>query len=316
MTKSSEGERDVDAYIARCEPPAQGALRAIREAVREIAPDARESIAYGLPTFTQGRHLVHFGAFKSHVGFYPTPSGIERFDAALARYAQGKGSVRFPLDEPMPLDLIRDIVRHRLAEETAAASSSGAMAEPRVRASGFPLSDAAITRRTGRGWQSWLDLLNGWGAAERTHTEIAAWLEAEHAVDAWSAQSITVGYERALGGRDLGQRPDGFEVSASKTVGVDVAELYRAFMDEALRSRWLPSAELRLRTTTAPKTARFDWGDGPTRVLVTFTAKGPAKSALTVTHARLPDAEEAARRKAFWRERVARFADLVPGNDR
>ncbi len=173
------------------------------------------------------------------------------------------------------------------------------------------MSDAAIERRTGRGWQAWLDLLTAWGAAERTHTEIAAWLVSEHDVDGWSAQSITVAFERAHGGRDLGQRPDGFEASVSKTVPVAVAVLYRAFVDEALRSRWLPDGDLRPRTATEPKSARFDWGDGATRVLVTFTAKGPEKSSVTLTHVRLPDAEEAAAKKAFWRERVAALAGVV-----
>lgn len=184
---------------------------------------------------------------------------------------------------------------------------------PETRTPAPPMSDEAIERRTGRTWQGWFERLNAWGAKDHTHTEIAAWLQGEHDVDGWSAQAITVAFERAHGGRSLGQRPDGFEVSASKTVAVDVGELYRAFMDDALRPRWLPDVELRLRTTTAPKTARFDWGDGDTRVIASFTAKGPAKSSVTVTHVRLPDADEAARMKSFWRERVAALATVVSG---
>ncbi len=284
MSSDHDGSRDVDDYVAGFDPHVRDALRSIREAIREIVPEAREGLAYGIPTFTQGRHLVHFGAFKTHIGFYPTPSGLERFDTELARYARGKGSARFPLDEPMPLDLVRDIVRYRVQEEAKTPKPS-AKARPRKAAAAPPMSDAAIERRTGRGWQAWLDVLTAWGAAERTHTEIAAWLVSKHDVDGWSAQSITVAFERAHGGRDLGQRPDGFEASVSKTVPVAVAVLYRAFMDEALRSRWLPDGDLRPRTATEPKSARFDWGDGATRVHRHLHRQG-AREELGDPHAR------------------------------
>lgn len=316
MPTDATGPLDVDAYIAGFPPAVRNALRAVRQAVREAAPDAAERLAYGMPTYSQGRNLVHFGGFASHVGFYPAPSGVARFAPALARYHQGKGSVRFPLAEPMPLELIRDIVRYRVEEEEHRRRKprpATPVAKRGNRAATPPMSDAAIRRRSGRTWQAWFDLLHAWGAKDRTHTEIAAWLVAEHEVDAWSAQSITVAFERAHGGRDLGQRPDGFEVSATKTVDVDVATLYRAFMDEALRPQWLPGAEPRLRTATEPKSARFDWSDDGSRVIATFTPKGEAKSSVNVTHVRLPDAEEAALRKAFWRERVAALKSVVEG---
>ncbi len=175
----------------------------------------------------------------------------------------------------------------------------------------LPMSDEAIRRRTGRGWEEWFDLLDEWGAAERPHPEIARWLSEERGVDGWDAQSVTVGYERASGRRAVGEHAEGFAITASKTMAVPVDRLYEAFVDESLRERWLPGGALRERTSSRPKSARFDWGDGSTRVLVGFTSKGDARSTLALAHERLPDAEEAERMKAFWRDRVAGLKELL-----
>jgi hypothetical protein len=177
----------------------------------------------------------------------------------------------------------------------------------------MPHSDEAIRRRTGRGWEEWFDLLDEWGAAEREHKEIAQWVAEEHGTDGWSAQSVTVGYERARQGRAVGETPEGFTVGASKTVAVPVERLYDAFVDESLRARWLPAGKLRERTATRPKSARFDWRDGPTRVIVDFAPKGEEKSTVAVQHERLPDAQEAERMKAYWRESVAALKEEMEG---
>jgi uncharacterized protein YndB with AHSA1/START domain len=168
-----------------------------------------------------------------------------------------------------------------------------------------PVSDQKVTEATGRGWEAWFETLDGWEAASRSHTEIARWLREEHGVDGWYSQSITVGYERARGLRAPGQRPDGFAVGASKTIAVPVERLFEAFEDETLRERWLPRAELRLRTATAPRTARYSWEDGSTRVIVGFEAAGEAKSRVALSHERLPDADTAGEMKAWWRDRLA-----------
>jgi len=174
-------------------------------------------------------------------------------------------------------------------------------------------SEEVIRRRTGRGWSEWFDTLDEWGAAERPHKEIARWLREERGVDGWGAQSVTVSYERARGLRAVGEHPEGFSVTAQKTVAVPIDRLYNAFVDESLRARWLPDSELRERTATKPKLARFDWGDGETRVIVGFIAKGEAKSTVALEHARLPDAEKASRMKAFWRDRVAVLKEVLEG---
>ena len=174
-------------------------------------------------------------------------------------------------------------------------------------------SDEAIRERTGRGWEEWFDLLDEWGAADKTHREIARWLAGRQGIHplAWNAQAIAGSYERARRGRQVGQHEDGFTVTATKTVAVPVERLYAAFVDSSLRERWLPDGELRERTVIEPRSARFDWGDGATRVHVAFAAKGDAKSTAALSHERLPDGAEAERMKTFWRERVAGLKEVL-----
>jgi uncharacterized protein YndB with AHSA1/START domain len=176
-----------------------------------------------------------------------------------------------------------------------------------------PVAEERVVAATGRGWQPWLEALDAWGAASRSHTDIARWLREEQGVDGWYSQSITVGYERARGLRAPGQRPDGFAVSASKTIAVPVERLFEAFGDETLRERWLQGAELRVRTATAPRTARYDWEDGSTRVIVGFEAAGETKSRVALSHERLPDADSAEGMKTWWRERLIALKSLLEG---
>lgn len=106
----------IDEYIAGFPPDIQEILEQVRATVKKSAPEAEETISYGMPAFKQNGHLVYFAAFKNHIGFYPIPSGMEQFKAELAGYKTGKGSVQFPLDEPMPLALISKIVKFRVKE--------------------------------------------------------------------------------------------------------------------------------------------------------------------------------------------------------
>jgi uncharacterized protein YdhG (YjbR/CyaY superfamily) len=107
---------DIDEYIAGFPPDVREILEQVRATVRAAAPDAVEKMSYRMPTFYLHGNLVHFAAFKNHIGFYPTPTGIRKFEDELAAYKGGKGSVQFPLDKPMPLDLIREIVEYRVQE--------------------------------------------------------------------------------------------------------------------------------------------------------------------------------------------------------
>jgi hypothetical protein len=176
-------------------------------------------------------------------------------------------------------------------------------------------SDEAIRRRTGRGWEEWFEMLDEWGAANQTHREIARWLAEQQDLHplAWNVQAIAASYERSRGLRAVGEKDDGFAVTASRTVAVPVERLFDAFVDERLRKRWLPDGHLRERTATRPKSARFGWGDGDTRVNVTFLAKGEARSTAALEHRRLADAGEAQRMKTYWRERLAALKNAFDG---
>ncbi len=117
MTQMQTKHTTIDEYIAGYPDSVQAILQEIRRTIAEEVPNATEAIAYGIPTFKlRGKNLVHFGAHKKHIGFYPTPSGLEAFAEQLSVYASGKGSAQFPLDKPMPLDLIREIVRYRITQ--------------------------------------------------------------------------------------------------------------------------------------------------------------------------------------------------------
>ena len=116
MEKGKEASKTVEEYIRRYPPEAQGKLTAIRAAIRAAAPAAQEKISYSMPAYMLNGPLVYFGAFKSHVGFYPTAEGIEAFKEELKEYKSSKGAVQFPLDRPLPLELVERIVKHRVGE--------------------------------------------------------------------------------------------------------------------------------------------------------------------------------------------------------
>lgn len=107
----------IEEYIHSFPPEIQEILNNIRKIVREGAPKATEHISYGMPTYKMKRNLIHFGAFKNHIGIYPTPSGIEEFEKRIQRYKFAKGSLRLPLNEEIPYDLISEIVKYRVEEE-------------------------------------------------------------------------------------------------------------------------------------------------------------------------------------------------------
>ena len=112
----------IDGYIAGFPQDVQEILEKVRATIKEAAPDAQEAIKYQMPTFTFKGNLVYFAAFKNHIGFYPIPTGIEQFKKELSVYKQGKGSVQFSLDQPIPYDLIRRIVEFRVQENIAKAA--------------------------------------------------------------------------------------------------------------------------------------------------------------------------------------------------
>ncbi len=123
MPTNQASPQTIDEYIAGFPKDVQEILQRIRQTIREAAPEAQEKISYKMPTFTLKGNLVYFAAFKNHIGFYPIPSGIEEFKEELSAYEQGRGSVQFPLDKPIPYDLISRIVKFRVKENLAKAEA-------------------------------------------------------------------------------------------------------------------------------------------------------------------------------------------------
>ncbi|MBK7317101.1 MAG: DUF1801 domain-containing protein [Anaerolineales bacterium] len=122
---SSMSVKNIDDYIATFPKGTQTVLKKLRATIRKAAPKAEETINYQIPTFTLQGNLVHFAAFKNHIGFYPTPSGIEKFKEELSVYEGAKGSVKFPLDKPIPYALITKIVKFRVQENLERAAAKG-----------------------------------------------------------------------------------------------------------------------------------------------------------------------------------------------
>jgi hypothetical protein len=205
-------------------------------------------------------------------------------------------------------------VRERMAktgESYASARSQAVHKRDRVEAARTRLADTAdrptdekVEEATGRRWEAWFSLLDRWGARGRKHGETVAFLMEERDVPSWWAQSVTVWYERARGLRLKHQQADGFTIYASRTVAVPLAVLFDAFVNARTRRRWLTDGTMSLRTSQPGRTARFDWGDGATRVSVTFEEKGAAKATVAVAHERLQDPDEAETAKAAWRARL------------
>jgi uncharacterized protein YdhG (YjbR/CyaY superfamily) len=132
MEKKTEQPTTIDGYIAAFPPEVRAKLERIRAAIREAAPNAQERIAYRMPAFSQDGDLAFFAAFKAHIGFYPLPAAMEAFRERLAPYKTAKGSVQFPLDEEPPYELIKDMVRFRLAENAAKAAARRAAAKKKA----------------------------------------------------------------------------------------------------------------------------------------------------------------------------------------
>ncbi len=117
MTPNTTAPTTIDQYIATYPTEVQALLTTMRETIQAAAPSATEKISYGMPTFYLNGNLVHFAAYKHHIGFYPAPSGLKAFESEINQYKNSKGAVQFPIDKPLPLDLVDGIVRYRVGEQ-------------------------------------------------------------------------------------------------------------------------------------------------------------------------------------------------------
>ena len=207
---------------------------------------------------------------------------------------------RYELDLPVPTSVQPVAASLGPEEPTPLVIAPQAPAlPPRVAEPG--LSDEAILRGSGRTWDEWFALLDGWRATEHTHTEIARHVQEDLGTNGWYAQSVTVGYERARGLRAVNQNASGYSVNASRTVPVPIEQLFDAFLEEF-------APILRVRTSRPPKSARFDFVADRTRVLVGFTERSPAKSSVALSHTGLADAQAVEAARSMWRENLSRLA--------
>ena len=170
----------------------------------------------------------------------------------------------------------------------------------------------AVLKATGRAWDEWLKVLDRAGARSMAHKDIAMMLSRKFSVPDWWCQMVTVGYEQARGLREKHQTAQGYRASASKTVAVDVDDLYSAWSDGRQRSRWLPAAPIQVRRATENKSLRITW-NGAEDVDVGFFAKGEGKSLVQVQHGKLATAGAVARSKKFWTAALARLKAQLEG---
>jgi len=131
MIARSKQIKTIDEYISMFPDNIQNILEGLRQTIRESAPEAEEAISYQMPTFKLNGNLVYFAAFNNHIGFFPTSSGKEAFKKELSRYKGGRGTIQFPIDEPIPLDLVRKIVKYRVKENLSKKGSKArSLAQP------------------------------------------------------------------------------------------------------------------------------------------------------------------------------------------
>jgi uncharacterized protein YndB with AHSA1/START domain len=169
-----------------------------------------------------------------------------------------------------------------------------------------------VRAATGRTQEQWYAVLDRWGAPGRPYREISDYLIQRHGLSRWWAQKLIVEYEQDRGVRAPGVRRNGtFEVGASKTVAAPVDDVFEAFVNARQRNRWLTDGKMKLRTSEPGRTARFDWEDGSSRVVVTFDEKSSAKATVAVQHQQLTGAKNAQKTKELWRERLNELKSYV-----
>lgn len=173
------------------------------------------------------------------------------------------------------------------------------------------VGDEAVRAATGRPWAEWFAILDAAGAAEMSHQAIVAYLSQEQQVGSWWQQMVTNTYEQRIGRRSKGEMPDGFQVSVNKTIAVPVERLYAAWENAEARAQWLPAPGFEVSKSTPARSVRGRWGDDKALVSVNFTAKGAAKSQVSLQVSKLPDAGAAEEAKAVWNEALERLKTML-----
>ncbi len=169
------------------------------------------------------------------------------------------------------------------------------------------MSDDAVKAKTGKTWKEWFAILDKAGAKKMTHQEIVKLLNSKHDVGPWWCQMVTVTYEQQSGMRQNHERPDGFQISVSRTLNVPLAKLFESFENESARNEWLGEHGLEVRKATVNKSMRVTWKDKKTSLEVNFYPKDAEKSQVVVQHSKLPTAAAATRMKGYWTKALDRL---------
>ena len=169
------------------------------------------------------------------------------------------------------------------------------------------MSDEAVKAKTGKTWKQWFAILDKAGAKKMNHQEIARYLNTEQGVGPWWQQMVTVTYEQARGLRKPHERPDGYQISVSRTANVPIAKLYQAFANNKARNAWLAEDGLTVRKAATNKSMRVTWNDVKTSLEINFYPKGDDKSQVVVQHSKLPNAKASATMKTYWTRALDRL---------
>lgn len=172
------------------------------------------------------------------------------------------------------------------------------------------MSDEAVEAKTGKNWSRWFKHLDAAGAKKMAHQEIVAHLHDKHGVRSWWQQMIAVTYEQARGLRETHEKPDGYEISVSRTIATPVTKAYKSWVDDRTRKKWL-AANVTIRKATANKSLRLAWEDGKTSLAVAFLPKESDKVQVVAQHSKLPDAKAAARMKKYWGEALDKLKETL-----
>jgi hypothetical protein len=173
------------------------------------------------------------------------------------------------------------------------------------------IGDDAVRQRTGKNWDEWFGLLDRAGGKTMDHKQIVAFIGERFDLSRWWQQMVTVAYEQARGLRDVHEKPAGYEIGRSKTIGVPVATAYKAWSNLRSRRRWLQDPELTMRKSTPNRSMRITWADGKTHVNVMFYAKDADRCQVAVQHCKLRSAAAAEKMKTYWARNLTRLKEAL-----
>lgn len=322
---------ELTEYLAGFAPAVRDLALQVREHVLRRDPGLVETVRPGWDSIAFGTSdrmadtVVSVGPARAHVSLHflqgaslPDPDGLLEGSGRLSRHVKLRTAadlaapavqrlVAAAFDRQEGATTTPTKVATKAPKQSAAKTPVRSAAGSAAAASAAwtpPVADATVAEKTGRDWSDWLTTLDAFGCTGMAHPDIVRLIAREFPdVTAWWRQTITVGYERARGQRAAHETPAGYQVGVSRMIAAPVADLWRAWTDARTRKRWLADP-FTVRRATEAKSLRITWHDG-TDLQVLFTAKGDAKSQVTVDHRRLADAARVDAMRAYWQERLA-----------